>query len=150
MTVVPRDPVVIPAASERPLPGVGVAVIDGGRILRVQRGRDPGRGLWAVPGGKVNLGETLVDSGRREVREETGLDVELGEVVWAGESLGPGDPPQWHYVLIDFLGEMVGGDLQPSDDAADAGWFTLEDARRLPLTATMPSLLDALHRRGLI
>lgn len=130
--------------SERPIPGVGVAVVDHGRVLLVQRGRDPGRGLWAVPGGKVELGERLVDTARREVKEETGLEVEVGDVVWVGESIGPGDPPEWHFALIDFRGSVVGGALAPADDAADVGWFTLDEARRLPLTPTMGGLLDAL------
>ncbi|MGH8912744.1 MAG: NUDIX hydrolase [Acidimicrobiia bacterium] len=133
------------ADAERPIPGVGVAVMDGDRILLIQRGRPPGRGLWAVPGGKVELGERLVDTARREVLEETGLDVEIGDVVWVGESIGPGHPPEWHYTLIDFLGSAVGGRLQPGDDAAVAEWFSLSAARDLPLTPTMSPLLDALE-----
>lgn len=123
-------------------------MVDGRRVLLVRRRRDPGRGLWAVPGGKVEMGETVAGTARREVLEETGLEVEVGEVVWVGESIGPGDPPAWHYVLIDFLGTVVGGRLHPGDDAAEAAWFTLEEARALPLTPTMPPLLDELARLG--
>lgn len=144
MTTPPPSPAVIPAGSERPIPGVGVAVMDGERILLVQRGRHPGRGMWAVPGGKVELGESLIDAARREVREETGLDIEVGPVVWVGESIGPGQPPEWHFALIDFVGSVVGGHLTAGDDAAGAGWFTLAEARELPLTPTMPGLLDVL------
>ena len=138
------------APVERPVPGVGVAVVANGRVLLVKRGREPGRGLWAVPGGKVELGETLTEAGKREVREETGLDVELGEVIWAGESIGPGSTPAWHYVLVDFLGRPAGGELSPRDDADDVGWFTAEEARALPLTTTMPSLIDRLARLGVL
>ena len=135
----------IPVGSERPIPGVGVAVLDEGKILLVRRGRDPGRGLWAVPGGKVEMGERLVDTARREVREETGLVIEVGPVVWVGESIGPGEPPAWHYALIDFVGRVLGGTLAAADDAAEVGWFRLAEARRLPLTPTMGGLLDALE-----
>jgi ADP-ribose pyrophosphatase YjhB (NUDIX family) len=70
------------SGSDRPLVGVGVVVIDDDRILLVQRAGDPGRGLWAVPGGKVRFGESLRDAARREVEEATGLDVDIGDVVW--------------------------------------------------------------------
>ncbi len=135
----------MPTDPPQPLCGVGVAVVEGGKVLLVQRGRSPGAGLWAVPGGKVELGETMRQTARREVREETGLEVEIGEVIWAGDSIGPGDPPEWHFCLVDFIGRVVGGDLAASDDAADAGWFTLDEAERLPLTSTMPSLLEDLR-----
>lgn len=120
------------------------------RILLVKRGREPGRGLWAVPGGKVELGETVQEAARREVEEETGLQVEVGEVVWVGESVGEGDPPAWHYVLIDFIGYPRDGELTPRDDADEAEWFSLDEARRLDLTATMPSLLDRLEALSLL
>jgi 8-oxo-dGTP diphosphatase len=141
---------VIPAGSDRPVPGVGVAVISGERILLVRRGREPAAGMWAVPGGKLELGETWREAARREVWEETGVEVEVGEVVWAGDSIGPGDPPAWHYALVDFVGTAVAGEAVAGDDAADVGWFHLEEARRLPLTGTMPELLDALEAGELL
>jgi len=130
----------------RPTPGVGVAVLDGDHLLLVQRGRDPGKGLWAVPGGKPRYGESLQAAARREVREETGLEVEVGPPIWAGDSIGPGDPPEWHFAIVDFLGRPVGGTLSPDDDAADAAWVQLDRAVELPLTPTMPALIDILRR----
>jgi 8-oxo-dGTP diphosphatase len=127
--------------SERPIVGVGVAVVDDGRILLVQRGSDPGRGLWAVPGGKVRRGEPMKEAARREVLEETGLDVEVGDSVWVGEVIEDGH----HIVLIDFSGSVVGGELEAADDADDARWIPLEEATSYPLTPTMYDLLDTLR-----
>ncbi|HEX2155181.1 MAG TPA: NUDIX hydrolase [Acidimicrobiia bacterium] len=138
----------IRGSADRPIPGVGVAVVDDRRILLVQRGREPGKGLWAVPGGKVDVGETLVDAARREVMEETGMEVEVGDVLWAGESIGPGDPPGWHYVLVDFFATRLAGEPVAADDAAALGWFTLDEALQLPLTPTMPALLHTLQETG--
>jgi len=130
---------------DRPLVGVGVVLIDDGRILLVQRGHEPSKGLWAVPGGKVDLGETLRDAAVREVAEETGLEVEIGDVIWVGEHISQ----HGHIVLIDFLGSVVGGELIAGDDADRAEWVPLRRAGDYPLTSTMHELIDVLgHRPG--
>ena len=124
-----------------PVVGVGVVLVDEDNLLLIKRGRDPGRGLWAVPGGKVRVGERLVEGARRETREETGLDVEIGEVVWVGEHIDD----EHHIVLIDFSGVVVGGELAAADDADDARWVPLAAATDLPLTPTMYELIDTLR-----
>ena len=129
---------------DRPLVGVGVAVVDQGRILLVQRGHEPNQGLWAVPGGKVELGESLTGAAVREVMEETGLSVEVGDVIWAGEHISE----HGHIVLIDFLGSVVGGDLAAADDADRAEWVPLDQAAEYPLTPTMHQLIEVLRARG--
>lgn len=128
-------------ASEHPVVGVGVVLVEDGRILLIQRGREPGRGLWAVPGGKVRHGEAMKDAARREMREETGLEVEVGEVVWVGEFIEDGH----HLVLIDFSGTRTGGELRPGDDADDARWVAFDEVAEYALTLTMHDLVDTLR-----
>ncbi len=132
-----------PVTDDPPLVGVGVVLVDAGRILLVQRGHEPSRGLWAVPGGTVGKGETLREAAAREALEETGLLVDVGDVVWAGEHISDFG----HIVLIDFLASAVGGRLAPGDDADRAEWVPLDEVGGYPLTATMHELIDILRTR---
>ena len=129
----------------QPVPGVGVVIVDQqNRLLIVQRGQGAGAGLWAVPGGRIQWGETGRDAARREVREETGLDVEVGDVAWVGEAMGPGNPAAWHFTLVDYWGKVKGGNLKAGDDAADVRWVPLQEIRQYPLVPSMFSLLEKL------
>lgn len=129
--------------NDSPLVGVGVAIVRDGRLLLVQRGHEPAKGLWAVPGGKVDFGERLREAAAREVREETGLEVEVGEVIWAGEHISDFG----HIVLVDFVGSVIGGELEAADDADRAEWVPLSEAAGYPLTHTMYELVDILRAR---
>lgn len=127
---------------------VGAVIMDGDRLLVVQRQDPPHAGRWAVPGGRVEPGEPLVAAVAREVREETGLEVEVGDVAWVGETIGPGDPPAWHYVLVDFWASPVGGHLRAADDAVEVAWVALDAADERPMVDTMVELIGVLkHRR---
>ena len=128
--------------SEVPLIGVGVVIIEEGRLLLIKRGNEPGKGLWAVPGGKVRIGETLEAAARREASEETGLDVDVGEVAWVGEHI----TDTRHIVLIDFYATATGGYLAASDDAAEAEWVELDMVDSYPLTPTMHDLIEELRQ----
>jgi len=130
-------------APPRPQLAVGVFVFDAtGRVLLIQRGRPPGQGLWSVPGGKVEWGEAVVDACRREVREETGIDVTIGPLVTWIERMDA----SYHYVILDFVGAPLtnGALLQAGDDAANARWLTDDELLDLPLTAgLLPVLAQA-------
>jgi 8-oxo-dGTP diphosphatase len=134
----------------RPWVAVGVIVVRDGKVLLIQRGRDPGRGLWAVPGGMVDLGETTRAAARREAQEETGLDVEVGEVFWVAEYIGRDDAGRvrYHNVLIDYLASAPEGEAVNADDAMDARWFGPDDLDEIEMTASMWPLLEKLFQRS--
>ncbi|MFI6904242.1 NUDIX hydrolase [Nonomuraea sp. NPDC050394] len=111
---------------------VGAIVFDEfGRLLLIQRGHPPGEGLWSLPGGRVNPGETDHDALIREIREETGLTITPGPLTGAVDRPGPG---QTVYEIRDYLATPTGGELVPGDDAKDARWCTAADLTGLPLT----------------
>ncbi|MEX1038332.1 MAG: NUDIX hydrolase [Acidimicrobiia bacterium] len=126
--------------SNRPVVATGVAIVEGDEILLIKRANQPHQGLWAVPGGKVDPGETLAEAATREAKEETGLLIKLDEVIWVGESIGD----DHHLVLIDFLGQAIGGELAPSGDALEARWFIIEEALDLEMPPTMYELVEVL------
>jgi 8-oxo-dGTP diphosphatase len=126
----------------QPTPGVGAVVIEDGMMLLVQRGRGAYVGHWAVPGGRQRRGETMREAAARETLEETGLVIEVGDVVWAGDIMDGAAPPTYHYTVVDFRATRVGGHLEAGDDAAAARWVPIADIRSMPLTPTMFDLLD--------
>jgi ADP-ribose pyrophosphatase YjhB (NUDIX family) len=109
---------------EAPVVGVGAVVLDGQRVLLVRRGKEPLKGEWSLPGGALELGETLVEGVVREVREETGLDVKPEVVVEVFDRIQRNEngSVQYHYVLVDWMCRFTGGELHCGDDAADARW----------------------------
>jgi len=127
-----------------PRVGVGGVVVQDGAILMVERGRPPRAGQWAIPGGKLHWGELLEEAVAREVEEETGLSVEVGELIWTGQTIGP----DWHFILLDFEATVIGGSLSAGDDAADAAWVPLDEVEELPLTSSMHELIALVRRRS--
>jgi ADP-ribose pyrophosphatase YjhB (NUDIX family) len=128
---------------EHPIVGVAAVVLRDGQVLLVQRGREPGRGSWGLPGGMLELGETLAEGVRREVLEECGVEVEVGPLVGVFEPMQRNDDGRlrYHYVVLDYLARYVSGELRAADDADDARWVALDALERLPMLAETKAMI---------
>ena len=129
---------------EAPIVGVGAVVIDGTKVLLVRRGQEPLKGEWSLPGGALELGETLQQGVVREVLEETGLIVAPGGIIEILDRITPDETSgrvRYHYVLIDFVCHVTGGALCPGTDAEEVRWVErdqLQDGYRLaPVTGVV-------------
>ncbi len=122
-----------------PCVAVGAFVFDPeGRVLLVERANPPGEGLWSVPGGKLEPGETLVQAVAREVREETGLVVEVGTLACVVERIGD----DYHYVILDYLARPIGGKIAPGSDARSSRFVSDPELPKLPLTEGLMLLIE--------
>jgi len=128
---------------ETPLMGVGAVIVDQGRVVVIKRGAPPLLGEWSIPGGLLELGETVRQGVEREALEETGLVVESGEFLGVFDRIVPDDAGKirFHYVLLDYLCRPVSRSLQAGYDAAEAKWMTLEELRDFPMMETTKKLL---------
>lgn len=130
--------------AERPELCVGAVVVDAGRLLLIRRGRPPSAGLWSVPGGRVEHGETMAQAVSREVAEETALEVACGELAGWVERIDGAR----HQVIFDFHAVAAATrDPVPGDDAAEAAWVALDAVERLPL---VEGLAEFLRRHGVL
>ena len=120
---------------DTPLIGVGAIIIDAGRVVLVKRGHEPLKGEWSIPGGVLEVGETLREAAVREAREETGLTVETAELLGVFDRVVKDDHGRtlYHYVLIDFLCRRLEGEPVGAGDADEAAWFTPDEVAKLTL-----------------
>ena len=120
---------------ETPLVGVGAIIIEKGRVVLVKRGHPPLAGEWSIPGGVLEVGETLRQAAVREALEETGLTVETADLLGVYDRVlrDADERTIYHYVLIDFLCRRISGELQASGDADEARWFTRDEIGGLSL-----------------
>jgi 8-oxo-dGTP diphosphatase len=120
---------------QQPLVGVGAIVVESGRVLLIKRGKAPLLGEWSIPGGMLELGETLRQGAEREAMEETGLVVRAAELLGIFDRIVPDETKRtlYHYVLIDFLCERISGDVIAGGDASDARWFRENEVEGLSL-----------------
>ncbi len=138
--------------------GVGGVVIEDGRALLIRRGSEPLKGQWSIPGGTLEVGETLAQGLVREMREETGLQVRVGELIEvferifpAGESIAgvANERPRYHFVILDYLCERVGGELRAGSDVTDVAFAREDDLEPYALTETATRIVRrafAMHR----
>jgi ADP-ribose pyrophosphatase YjhB (NUDIX family) len=136
---------------DSPLVGVGAIIIDGDRVVLVKRGHAPLQGRWSIPGGVLEVGETLRKAVVREALEETGLAIEPGELLGVFERVVPDDEGRmkYHYVLIDFLCRRVAGELAAADDAEEARWFLRQELPGLELAReTEEVILKGFEKAG--
>lgn len=137
-----------------PFCAVGAIVIDKGALLLIKRDREPARGQWSLPGGRVEVGETLREALVREVREETGIDVDVDGLIGVAERIVRDDEGaiEYHYVILDYVctprsTSLTAGSLKAGDDAADARWVPVGELADLHMTA---GLLEFLADRGVL
>lgn len=131
--------------TRQPVVGVGAVAVRDGAVLLIRRGKQPYLGHWTLPGGSVIWGEPLKESLKREMLEETGLEVKVGELAGHLEAIdAKGDH---HFVILDYHIEVLGGDLVAGDDASEARWVPLAEVSTLQTT---PRLIEALKDYGVI
>ena len=143
---------------DRPVVGVGGVVIENGHALLIKRGSEPLLGQWSIPGGTLEIGETLEEGVARELLEETGLVVEVQDVIEVFDRIftehGPkdrGDParPKYHFVIVDYLCERRGGEAKAGSDVTDIAYAAEEELPKFHLTSTAERVLRrafAMHR----
>jgi len=134
-----------------PLVGVGAVIVNEGRVLLAQRGHEPMKGLWSLPGGLLELGELLTEGVKREVKEETGLTVEVIGLIELLDRILRVDGDEngrvrYHYVIADYLCRVIGGSLQAASDAAAVRWVERSEwigTNSLHLDATAVRVIEA-------
>jgi mutator protein MutT len=134
---------------EQPLVGIGAVIVSEGKILLEKRGNEPGRGQWSIPGGLVELGESTEQTLVREVREETGLEVESAELIdVVGNAVrDEAGKIEYHFVIIDYLTKIKGGTLKAGTDAEELKWVELAEVEKCDLTKTFREFFTRNKRK---
>jgi len=122
----------------QPVVGIGAVIVCNGKILLEKRKSEPGKGKWSIPGGLVELGETVEQTVMREIREETGLEVEKPELIDVVDYIIADEDSRvkYHFVMIDYFVKLKGGTLKAADDAAELRWVPLSEVEKYDLTKT--------------
>jgi 8-oxo-dGTP diphosphatase len=134
-----------------PRVAVGAVVFKEGKVLLVLRGKPPAESQWAIPGGCVELGETLQEAAQREILEETGIVIQAGKPVYTFDVLerDKNGRLRFHYVIVDLAAEYISGEIRAGDDAADARWLSSEDMPYQNVSSTTRKRLKQCYGFGM-
>ena len=136
---------------EHPVVGVGVVVLQGDKVLLIQRGKDPNKGQWSIPGGKQQLGETIVQAVHRELLEETSVKIQQPSLLSVVDVIIPDDQGeiQYHYTLVDYQAEWLSGECHSGDDADAVKWVNFDELNLVGLLdITRDIILKAYSNRN--
>jgi len=128
---------------DHPRVAVGAVVFKEERVLLVRRGQPPAEDLWAIPGGSVKIGETLQEAAEREIREETGIQIQAAEPIYTFDVIerDAAGKVRFHYVIVDLAADYVMGNPSPGDDAVEARWVSADEISKLKVSAATVKLL---------
>ena len=132
---------------EHPIVGVGAFIKKDDSVLLLKREHEPSKGEWSLPGGLVNLGERIEDAIKREVEEEVGLKVDVVSIIDVFDSIeydGKGRV-RFHYVIVGFMVEPIGGEVRGSEEASQVRWFNVDELKDLEMTSTTRKLLKEVN-----
>ncbi|MGQ9530669.1 MAG: NUDIX hydrolase [Candidatus Bathycorpusculaceae bacterium] len=134
---------------KQPLVGVGAVIICDGKILLEKRKYDPGKGRWSIPGGLVELGESLEQTAIREVWEETGLEVEKPELIDIVDNITRDENGEikYHFIIVDYFVKLKGGNVKASSDAEELKWVPLDEVEKHDLTKTFRAFFQRNRQR---
>ena len=145
-----ENPTTIPSGAypDRPFVAVGAVVFKEDKVLLVLRAKPPAENHWTIPGGCVELGETLQEAAEREILEETGLNIKAGEPVYTFDLIerDPNGAILFHYVIVDLAADYLSGELIPGDDATDVCWASFRDVESLKVSDATRKLLKECYR----
>ena len=135
------------AYPNHPFVAVGAVVFNKDKVLLVLRAKPPAENHWTIPGGCVELGETLQEAAEREIREETGLTIQAGDPIYTFDLIerDSNGAILFHYVIVDLAADYVSGELRPGDDATDVCWASFKDVKRLKVSAATRKLLKECY-----
>lgn len=134
---------------KQPIVGVGAVIICDGKILLEKRKNDPGKGKWSIPGGLVELGESVEQTVIREVKEETGLDVEKPEHIDVVDNIikDRNSEVKYHFIINDYFVKLKGGKLEVGSDAGELRWVALSEVEKYDLTKTFREFFLRNHEK---